>query len=275
MNELQFHWLKVGSCRHPECMVMRGGSLRSQEFPSTVGVLIHPQHGITLLDTGYSEHFHQASQSFPYFLYRWVTPVQFNESDCLLQQLGQLNIQPDDVQQIVISHFHGDHISGLKHFKNSRYLCSQEAYLSIRDAQGFSALLKGFLPDLLPDDFEQRLDFIDWDPSQDLEFIHGQGVDLWGDGLAYLVPLSGHASGQIGILFHHPKRGPVFLIADASWSLQAIAQYRRPNPISYILFDSKRKYNQTLERLHQIYNEGQVTLLPNHCLASFEAWHET
>ena len=54
----------------------------------------------------------------------------------------------------------------------------------------------------------------------------GHGLDLFGDASLLLVSLPGHAAGHFGALFDD-GRGPVFLVADASWSSQAIVDNAR------------------------------------------------
>lgn len=275
MNPIKFTWLKVGYCTHPECVVMRGGSLKSKKFPSTVGVFEDSQGQIILFDTGYSEHFFEATKRFPYRLYRMVTPVYFEAQDCLLGQLAAMGIEPSQVGQVIISHFHGDHISGLNHFPHSQFHYLKASYDWIKDKTGFAALQRGFLPDLIPKDFDKRSLYIENSPQIQINELQTMGFDLLRNQSLFAVPLPGHAKDQIGLFFKESISGKsVFLIADASWSIEAIRSMRLPLPITGLLFHSSQEYRKTHEYLNRLYHETDIHLLPNHCLESFESWNE-
>lgn len=274
MKPVEFHWLKVGYCTHPECMVMRGGSLRSKEFPSTVGVFKSGEE-VHLFDTGYDQEFFHATEKLPYRLYRMVTPVFFNEEDCLLKQLESLDIRLNQVKNVIISHFHGDHIAGLKNFPNSQFLYLKSAYGEVKNKTGISALLKGFLPKLIPTDFENRSILLESLDEDFIPEINRDAYDVLRDQSLWAVRLPGHAKDQIGLFFLDQKsQKKVFLVADASWSIQAISESRLPNKIAYILFDSHKEYDETQQYLHKLYHQGELTILPNHCSESFRLWHE-
>lgn len=275
MNPIKFTWLKVGYCTHPECVVMRGGSVRSKEFPSTVGVFEDSEGKIVLFDTGYSEHFFEATDKFPYRLYRIVTPVYFEPQDCLLNQLAELGIQSHQVSRVIISHFHGDHISGLKNFPQSQFQYLKSSYDWIQNKKGLAALQRGFLPDLIPNDFKERSIFVEDSSMIQVSELQRIGYDVLGNQTLLAIPLPGHAKDQIGLFFKDRGSGQsVFLVADASWSIEAIRSMRLPLPITGLLFHSSREYRKTHEYLNRLYHQTNIQILPNHCLESFELWNE-
>jgi glyoxylase-like metal-dependent hydrolase (beta-lactamase superfamily II) len=184
------NYLKVGSCSHPECITIRGGSLKSKEFPSIVVSLEHPKEGVTLIDTGYSEEFVKKTRSFPERLYAWTTPVKWGSSDCLLEQLKGLGIDLDEVKRIILTHFHADHISGLSNFPKANFVSSKMAYQKLTSKKRFFQVQKGFLKNLLPGDFEKRSVWIE---SLNKISIAGRlshfddGYDLLGDGSLVII----------------------------------------------------------------------------------------
>src|SRR4051812_5706786 len=117
----------AGLCRHPEGMVVRGAPWRSQPFPALFGVVTHPTHGVTLFDTGYSERFVRETSAFPARLYRWLTPPEVTHDDTAVAQLARAGIKAEDVKRIVISHFHADHVAGLRDFPNAELVATREA----------------------------------------------------------------------------------------------------------------------------------------------------
>lgn len=63
-------------------------------------------------------------------MYRWLTPVTVNKS--LHEQLAMHHIKAEEINYIIISHFHADHIGGWKIFPNAQFICHPEAVASIR-----------------------------------------------------------------------------------------------------------------------------------------------
>lgn len=92
-------------------------------------------------------------------LYRSVTPVYFEGKDALVNQLANNGIKPTDINGIILSHFHGDHIAGLRDFPGLPIICSGDDWTKTRGLSGFSALKNAFVRGLIPEDFEQRTFF--------------------------------------------------------------------------------------------------------------------
>ena len=115
-KRVSFRLLKVGSCSHLECMAIGGGRWQGVEFPSLCALIGHPERGWMLYDTGYSEHFLAATETFPERFYRLLTPVELRSTECLVAQLQSLGIEAADIREVLISHFHGDHVAGLRDF---------------------------------------------------------------------------------------------------------------------------------------------------------------
>ncbi|QDI05926.1 MBL fold metallo-hydrolase [Xanthomonas cerealis pv. cerealis] len=104
-------------------------------------LLQHPVHGNLLFDTGYSQHFLDATAQLPERLYRVLTPVHLAPGQSLREQLA--------VDWIVLSHFHGDHIGGVADFAQARIACAQQAWDDLQRRGRLAALREGFLPALL------------------------------------------------------------------------------------------------------------------------------
>ena len=202
--------LKVGHCFHPEAMVMKGHPWKPMLFPAIVGLLRHPSRGPVLFDTGYAHRFLDETRQFPNRLYRMLTPMHLDHEESLLQQLQLRGIGAEDIRYIFISHFHADHVSGLKDFPSATFLCSRAGLEAITSMGPVRGLMKGYLKNLLPADFAARVRFI-----EDCEEIpldpalapFARGHDLFGDGGYFAVSLPGHAHGHMGLLAE-ADRGP-------------------------------------------------------------------
>lgn len=276
MTPIRFHLLKAGHCTHPECLAMRGGRWSSLRFPALCGVLEHPQRGVVLFDTGYSPHFMEATRPFPERAYRWITPVTLAPEETLAFQLARRGIAPADVRHVVISHYHGDHVAGLKDFPRARFWSTRADYEALGRRSRLGNLFHACLPALLPSDFAARLDFADEArrmrlPSEFHPF--DEGFDLFGDGSVAGIPLPGHSSGQMGLAFRRADGRHVFLVADACWTRDSLDQDRLPTWIASRLFDSRRDYRATFGRLRTLAGRATgVAIVPSHCDRSWEAW---
>ena len=132
-----------------------------------------------------------------------------------------------DVKRVLVSHFHADHIGGIHSFPNSDFVTLSKTWESVKKLRGFAAVRRGFLPQLLPDDFEARVHTINE--------LHSPGIgplrnchDLFGDGTVRLFDLDGHANGQMGALLRESNGKQTFLVADTFWTRKEIESELAP-----------------------------------------------
>lgn len=272
-----FRWLRVGQCRHPECVVQRGGRCRLVDYPSLVGLLLHPTRGPMLFDTGHHERFLEATGPFPERFYRWVTPTAFDDAP-LLHQLASQGIGARDVGHIFVSHLHADHIAGLLDFPGARLHAMRAEWDDMQRRGRIGAVRHGFLRALLPPDMEPRLQFAEDSARIDLRGALGDsggmqtGFDLLGDGSVLGIPLAGHTAGQMGLSFETPSGRRVLLLADACWSMQALALDQPPTWLATAIFADRRAYRDTFHNLQALrHSDRDLLMLPSHCTASWES----
>lgn len=197
-----------------------GGSERTR-FHASVALIHHPKFGTTLFDTGYSCRFYDVTKSFPNKLYALATKVFTKEDWSIESWLLRENIDPTTVDRVLLSHFHADHICGIAAFPNSDFVTFSKAWESVKNLSGFAAVRRGFLPQLLPSDFADRLHTIN--------ALHWPGIgpfrnchDLFGDGSVRLFDLDGHANGQMGALLRESNGKLTFLVADTFWTQKEV-----------------------------------------------------
>lgn len=243
---------------------MQGGGLKSIEFPAMAALIRHPQ-GAMLFDTGYACHFFTATQNFPEKLYALTTPATLGSP--LLEQLSE------PIQSIFISHFHADHISGLRDFAELPIVCSREGYefaMSTKLSR-FSKTRKGVLPALLPEDFMQRAIFIEDLPKVSLPdelqpFTEGYLVKKQ----LYAIALPGHARGHFGLFYKN-----CFLVADAIWNIKTVTENRRPNRLAAWVMDDIAQYHHTIDRLQILHQRSpHIHILPTHCTQSLHEFKD-
>lgn len=260
--------LAAGYCKQLHSAVFPAEAWRVVRFRALFALLRHPTNGVMLFDTGYSETFFEATRPFPYRLYAMALPVSCAPAETARWQLRAQGIEPEEVSTIFVSHFHADHIAGLRDFPNAQFICSRRAHDAIRDLRGIAATRRAFVPELMPDDFAVRCRFLESDAATALtaaEAPFERGFDLFGDGSMTAVELEGHAEGQMGLLVR-TGTGPVFLVADAVWHSRALREGVYPGPISRLILPSWPDFAATFEKLREFCRRHpEVKIIPSHC----------
>lgn len=255
MRHGEIKLFKVGQCAHFESMLFRGGAWKSVRIPAIVGLVEHPNETL-LIDTGYAPRFFEATKTFPEKLYALTTPVVVEQS--LSERLGNTS-----VDFIFITHFHADHIGGLRDFPHASFIASRKGYEAISDAKTSrcSKLTKALLPALLPEDFAQRVLFIEDLPRVELPtslhpFTHGYLLlEKY-----FVIALEGHALGHYGIVV-----GETFFIADAIWDMKTLTQNRFPHPLTSFIMEDSVAYKQTVKKLQTLHvNNPTLRLIATH-----------
>lgn len=268
---------QAGYCTHRADIVLQDEKRKEMKLPALFALIDHPTHGYILFDTGYSKRFYEATAVFPYSIYAKVTPVTVRTGESANEQLMRNGVTPQDISYVFISHFHADHIAGLKDFPHSQFICSKAGYESIKRKTGLRALKAGFIPSLMPSDFEERAIFIedsplfvdkDQDISQEkMSFIqtYENIFDVFGDGTLLSVDLSGHAIGQYGLFFKMDEQH-VFLIADAVWRSRSYREKVYPKSIAKFIMSNAKQYKQNFDKLHEFHKKmPNIMMIPSHC----------
>lgn len=276
MIRVGFRWLERGSCRHPEAMTLAGGSLCAVDFPAMVGVIAHPARGTFLFDTGYDPAFIAATDPFPERLYRWTTPVSIADTHGWHAWLAAHAIDEGALAGTIISHFHGDHVAGMRHLAHLPMFCARAGLAGLRRPGRLARVKEGLLPALVPQQADGNARFFEDAPARPLSSAFApfaEGRDILGDGSLLAVELPGHCRGHWGLAFHTEAGQPVLLAADAVWSGRAIAERRAPPRLTTMLLGDTRCYHATLHRLADAQaNNGELAILPSHCAASARAF---
>lgn len=235
-------------------------------FPAVFLYFEHPVHGASLIDTAYSSHFLSETRGFPERFYRWLTPVNLKGREDPARTMTDCGLVPSNLRRIFISHFHADHIAGLKCFPSPEFIYRRETYQRILSESRFNQVRHGFLAGLIPEDFDERgVDISEerFTPGSDLleSFLV---CDYWNDGSLILVDLPGHADGQFGFILRTESE-TLFYIVDACWHLDVLLSGSPLPRISRNVQLSWPEYQSTQMKLRKLQQKTDWKFVACHC----------
>lgn len=255
--------ITTGVSRHPARSVDRQAGLAPISFPLSA-VLLETTSGYWLLDTGVSSHMDRLRSGLWSRTYHLVVPFSCDDAGSAAQQIDRLGIGRENISRVVVSHFHADHIGGLRDFPNAEIVGSRSGLNQIRSIGGFNSARRALFDTLLPDDIEDRFVDLATFPPVELDWPGWRSTPAWrlsSDDSIVAVDLPGHATGQIGLLLGGPEG--VFHVADAAWTTRTIVDNERPSRLTRIVHQDWHAYLGTIDRLHGLV--GGPELVPCHC----------
>jgi N-acyl homoserine lactone hydrolase len=118
----------------------------------------------------------------------------------LVDLLGQINVKPEQIKYVGISHYHGDHIGQVASFPKSTLLIGKGDWDVLTSAK--------------PPENANPAPFANW--------IKGEGKvepvpldkDMFGDGSVIMLYMPGHTPGHHSLLVKLPQMGAVFISGD-------------------------------------------------------------
>ena len=254
--------LDTGYCTTHASLIARGTGWATVRCAAPAFLIGHPDHGPLLFDTGYGPRLRDAFAHYPERFYRYATPTTFGTP--AVAHLARRGIAAADVGAIIVSHLHADHVAGLCDFPRARFVVTADALALQQAVRGVAAVRRGIVQSLFPPDFAARAHVVPTFADAPLPHL-GDTHDLFGDGTVRLVPLPGHARGQMGALVR-TATGELLLAADGAWSTQAWREQRPPHWITSAMQDDLTALRATLGAIREFAAaRPDVRILPTHC----------
>ena len=227
---------------------------RGEKLPLRVrvGYFHHPALGHTLIDTGYSRHCMRPRGAM-LKLYRPLLGPSILSAAPLADGLKRLGLSTAQIDTVLLTHLHPDHIGGLRDLPAARVVVSRAGWEACAASGPLKNALAGVFQELLPEDIAKRLAFF-----EDFEVDREEGFDLTGDGKVVALPLPGHQLGHMGLRFAEPS---LIYAADAQWVLPNLLVGPLPGfPLSLIQHD-RTAVKASVERLRTFNQAGGEVML--------------
>jgi N-acyl homoserine lactone hydrolase len=193
------------------------------KIPFTSFLIDHPSVGWILFDTGPSPRALSESywtQNNTRKATHGMFPISAKEEDLLPAQLEKINLKPEDIGTVVISHLHWDHCGNLELFPHAKIYVHRE-------------------------DFSNALVWTHQTPERDHEFYIGETFttpkvtwtlideDTEIAENVELITLAGHTPGVLGMLVHLEKFGTILCPSDSVFTPTNLGPPPHPPGIIY------------------------------------------
>lgn len=217
-------------------------------FPIWVWVIEHPE-GVIVVDTGENagvmndDYFKPAGKIVAAYNKKNIK-FQVTEEDELGSQLIRLNIVPDDVMCVVLTHLHLDHTDGLHHFPTTEIVVNKEEFNHP----------SGNIPQLYPAWFKPKL--VSY--KEDFISVFRNAYPITQKEDVLLIPTHGHTPNHASVLFKTDDFDILFA-GDVSYSEQQLLNNDLPG-----IHTSYRKSLSTYRDIRTYAENNNLVYLPSH-----------
>ncbi len=228
MNKTKIHVLHTGSVNVDRALPFKEKSLHPLPFsgwlrpnrwrmwvPVSAYLIEHPK-GLILVDAGWHEDIRTNERKHLGFLASTMISGILPPGQSVREQLQRLGYKDRDLDLVIMTHLHSDHVSGLKHVAGAhRIIVSDlEWKAANKDANYIRSMWEG----VNVETFEMK------------SIPHGpykSGLDLFGDGSIYLVFTPGHSKGMVSLLVK-TEAGWVLLGSDVGYARKSWEEHILP-----------------------------------------------
>jgi N-acyl homoserine lactone hydrolase len=247
MQDIRLYFLQSGCQR---CKVhnirMNQGAGADFEIPVPWFLLTHPK-GNVVIDGGLAVEGLADPRAYWGDAIDDYQPLLTEDQGCRAQ-LTALNIAPETIRFVLLSHLHADHTGGIGRFPNATHIVQRKEYEY------------AFAPDWFAAGAYARQDF----DKQGLRwhFLEGRvtdGYDLYDDGVLRMIHTPGHSVGHQSFLVTLPSAVPVLLAVDAAYTMDHWNERALPGFMASAV-DAVR----SVQKLRAIADQCSAIVVPGH-----------
>jgi glyoxylase-like metal-dependent hydrolase (beta-lactamase superfamily II) len=265
--------LEAGSLRVPLQNVVAGSSpTDAVRNPSLAFLLRHSKSGHQVVfDLG----IRRDILSLPPAVQRRIQHFDFQPEipQDVAESLKAGGTQPEQIDTVVVSHLHWDHVGDPEPFKNATFVVGEQCkgmlatgYPMTEDA--------GFSSTAIPIERTRFLSELDMD-----SFIgpYPNAIDYFGDGSMYIVDAPGHIGGHVNILARTSPEGSWILLGGDSagdfrliTGEKEIGHYTDVNGCFRCIHANKELALENIQRIRGLLSNSKVQVLIAHDVAWYE-----
>jgi 4-pyridoxolactonase len=228
-------------------------------FP-VYSILVETPSSRILIDTGYD--YDHVQKVLPF-----EKPIQTPEQT-IPGALKLLGLEPKDIDVVVNSHFHFDHVGGNKYFPHAKKICHKDEIAQAANPEPFEVLgysdlsfsaeaaeARGKTDQLLPGTTAANSRFEGIEGDVEL----AKGVKL--------IFTPGHAIGHYSLLVEFANRKPILFTIDAAYTQKSLETL---NQASFHIDPVKGV--SSMRRLKQLADEYGADLMYSHDMENFKSY---
>ncbi|AKG37335.1 N-acyl homoserine lactonase family protein [Paenibacillus durus] len=228
MSQTKIHVLHTGSVNVDRALPFKEKTLHPLPFsgwlrpkswrmwvPVSAYLIEHPK-GLILIDAGWHEDMRVDVRKHLGFLASTMITGILPPGQSIREQLQRLGYTDKDLDLVIMTHLHSDHVSGLKQVAGAKRVIVSD--LEWNAAQKDGNYIKSMWEGVNMEKFEMK------------SIPHGpykKGLDLFGDGTIYLVLTPGHSVGMVSLLVKTDD-GWVLLGSDVGYARKSWEQHILP-----------------------------------------------
>ena len=247
-QEIKVHILHCGSAKVDEALAYRGSGLNPFAFtglfrsrkhrislPLTCYLIEHPK-GLILVDTGWHPLVRTSAVKALGIMQSMLSKVQLPEGKAAIEQLNRLGYKSSDIDYLVLTHLHADHVSGLKTLSGAKRILVSDIELKTAKRNPIvytSRMWSGI-----------NLETFPFEPSA--LGPENRSFDLFKDGSVQLIATPGHTAGLTSLILRSGDRF-ILLCADVAYSERSWKELVLPG-----LTTSKGKAKKSLAWIAQL-----------------------
>jgi glyoxylase-like metal-dependent hydrolase (beta-lactamase superfamily II) len=163
----------------------------------------------------------------------------------IVDQLAKINVTPDMIKYVGISHYHADHTGQVASFPKAMLLIGQREWDAITAPKPAAGV--NFQP------------FEGWIKGENKVEPQGSDKDVFGDGSVIVLRTPGHTPGHQSLLVKMPKMGAVIITGDAAHFRENYAS----DGVPFFNFDRAQTI-ASVERLKGIQKSLKATVIIQH-----------
>lgn len=253
---IKFSIVVTATSKSPEAAMFEGGRwLHSRKMAHSVVAICHPK-GLLLLDTGLGKNIDNEFVDMP-FLSRSL--ISYEDLEPIADQLDGSTFCPGRQMQIVLSHLHWDHASGIEDFPHATIWVGPNELTSAKTSGAQKGYIKAQFDN--PDIKWKTITYTS-KPYLNYEL----SFDFFDDGAVVLVPMKGHSKGSVGLFLNMGKNKNYFFTGDTTWSLEGFELPAHKHALMRPMVDEDVSIlEEEILRVHALMNlKPSIAVVPAH-----------